>query len=148
MPSHLCNGKQHHLSRCLPVYTPLRMVIWAVHMASSSTRTITHHVTLDLYQSSRISLNCNKGQKLIVTYHYVRQSATVRTQIHNTEARVKSSVNTSTQSGLNNCQYLLQHWEQWCEAFPSDFESPICIRNSKLKRQFALSHRDMLDYTE
>lgn len=110
VPLQLCSRKQHRLSRCLPVFTLLRMIIQPVHTASSSSpRTTAHHVTLDLDQSNQISLRCNKEQDwLIVTHHYVQQNAAICAQIHSTQACVKSSVNTDTHSGVNNCQYLLQ----------------------------------------
>lgn len=55
---------------------------------------------------------------MIVTDHYVLQNAAICAQIQSAQTRVKSSVNTSTHSGVNNCRYLLQRQEQWCEASP------------------------------
>lgn len=90
-----------------------------MHMAASSTRTITHHATLELYQSSQIPLKYNKGQNWFShTSRYSKMLLSVDKYRGNSEESVKSSVNKSTQSRINNCGYLLQHGEQRGKASP------------------------------
>lgn len=104
-----------------------------MHRASSS---------LTLYQSSQISLKCNKELNwLIVTHQYVQQNAAICTQIHSTWACVKSSVNTSIHSGVNNCRYLFQHWEQWREASPQILKA-LSVSGTANRKSNLLCHTE------
>lgn len=79
---------------------------------------------------------------------WTAKNPAICSQIHSTQACVESSVNTGSHSGVNNCRYLSQHWEQWREASPPILKALSVSGTANRKKQFALSHRDMLDYSE
>lgn len=78
---------------------------------------------------------------MIVTHQYVQQNAAICTQIHSTWACVKSSVNTSIHSGVNNCRYLFQHWEQWREASPQILKA-LSVSGTANRKSNLLCHTE------
>lgn len=81
------------------------------------------------------------GRKLIVTDHYIQQNAAICTQIQSAQTCVKSSVNTSTHSGVNNCRYLLQRREQWCEASPQILKA-LSVSGTANRKSNLLCHTE------
>lgn len=78
---------------------------------------------------------------MIVTHHYVQQNAAICAQIYSTQACMKSSVNTSTHSGVNNCRYLLQRREQWCEASPQILKA-LSVSGTANRKSNLLCHTE------
>ena len=73
----------------------------------------------------------------------VQQNAAIRTQTHSgTRAWcVKSSVNTNTHSGVNNCRYLLQRREQWREASPQILKA-LSVSGTANRKSNLLCHTE------
>lgn len=80
-------------------------------------------------------------RKLIVTDHYIQQNAAISTQIQSAQTCVKSSVNTSTHSGVNNCRYLLQRREQWCKASPQILKA-LSVSGTANRKSNLLCHTE------
>lgn len=79
--------------------------------------------------------------RIFVTHHYVAQNTAISTQIGGTQACIKSSVNTSTHSGVNNCRYLLQHREQWRESSPQILKA-LSVSGTANRKSNLLCHTE------
>lgn len=79
--------------------------------------------------------------RIFVTHHYVAQNTAISTQIGGTQACIKSSVNTSTHCGVNNCRYLLQHREQWRESSPQILKA-LSVSGTANRKSNLLCHTE------
>lgn len=79
---------------------------------------------------------------MIVTHHYVQRKTLLSAHRYTaTQACVKSSVNTSTHSGVNNCRYLSQRREQWREASPQILKA-LSVSGTANRKSNLLCHTE------
>ena len=79
---------------------------------------------------------------MIVTHHYVQRETLLSAHRYTaTQACVKSSVNTSTHSGVNNSRYLSQRREQWREASPQILKA-LSVSGTANRKSNLLCHTE------